>query len=208
MVAERLGRWSPGGASAERMYRTLTDPTYQRSTNKHGRRINSRNCTPMHVMAAHALRQLPNQQGNLNQASPPPPYPFLGTPQASLLLSASPLRRSVCLQTLCLDDLMSASRLPRAERKRPLLAAALTWFLSVSALGPPTWSIPGPLGGDATDMRWKGALDLIAFPGGRRRRMLSPTQRMRQSFLPQGASLSSSVCLPIQYPHSVFPCLP
>eukprot|EP00884_Botryococcus_braunii_P004872 jgi/Botrbrau1/14386/Bobra.0014s0035.1 len=67
VVADRLGRWSPGGASAERMYRTLTDPGYQRSTNKHGRRINSRKCRPMHVMAAYALQQLPNRQGNLNQ---------------------------------------------------------------------------------------------------------------------------------------------
>jgi hypothetical protein len=68
-VAHILGRWSPGGASAERMYRTLTDPGYQRTTNKHGRRLNSRKCTPMHHMAAHALRQLPNQRGNLNQVS-------------------------------------------------------------------------------------------------------------------------------------------
>ena len=46
-VAERLGRWSPGGASAERMYRTLTDPGYQKTTNKHGRRLNARCGTPM-----------------------------------------------------------------------------------------------------------------------------------------------------------------
>lgn len=86
VVAERLGRWSPGGASAERMYRTLTDPAYQRSTNKHGRRINSRNCTPMHVMAAHALRQLPNQQGNLNQASSPSSFLSLPTPPSKTQL--------------------------------------------------------------------------------------------------------------------------
>jgi len=46
-VADRLGRWSPGGASAERMYRTLTDPGYQKTTNKHGRRLNARCGTPM-----------------------------------------------------------------------------------------------------------------------------------------------------------------
>lgn len=46
-VADLLGRWSPGGASAERMHRTLTDPGYQKTTNKHGRRLNARCGTPM-----------------------------------------------------------------------------------------------------------------------------------------------------------------
>ena len=67
-IAGKLGRWSRGGASAERMYRTLTDPGYHRATNKHGRRLNKRGGTPMHVMAAHALRQLPGMAGNLTQA--------------------------------------------------------------------------------------------------------------------------------------------
>ncbi|KAK9831475.1 hypothetical protein WJX81_008615 [Elliptochloris bilobata] len=66
-VAERLGRWSPGGASAERMYRTLTDPGYQKTTNKHGRRLNARCGTPMHIMAAFALQRLPDNEGNLTQ---------------------------------------------------------------------------------------------------------------------------------------------
>ena len=66
-IADRLGRWSRGGASAERMYRTLTDPGYQKATNKHGRRLNKRGGTPMHVMAAFALKQLPGKAGNLTQ---------------------------------------------------------------------------------------------------------------------------------------------
>jgi hypothetical protein len=66
-IADRLGRWSRGGASAERMYRTLTDPGYQKATNKHGRRLNKRSGTPMHVMAAYGLQQLPNLEGNLTQ---------------------------------------------------------------------------------------------------------------------------------------------
>ena len=66
-IADRLGRWSRGGASAERMYRTLTDPGYQKATNKHGRRLNKRSGTPMHVMAAFALKQLPGRAGNLTQ---------------------------------------------------------------------------------------------------------------------------------------------
>ena len=66
-IAEKLGRWSRGGASAERMYRTLTDPGYQKATNKHGRRLNKRSGTPMHIMAAHALQQLPGKEGNLTQ---------------------------------------------------------------------------------------------------------------------------------------------
>lgn len=33
-VANRLGRWSKGGASAERMFRTLADPQYQKSSNR------------------------------------------------------------------------------------------------------------------------------------------------------------------------------
>ncbi len=66
-IADRLGRWSRGGASAERMYRTLTDPGYQKATNKHGRRLNKRSGTPMHVMAAHALRSLPGNEGNLTE---------------------------------------------------------------------------------------------------------------------------------------------
>ncbi|CAL8463714.1 g3248 [Coccomyxa elongata] len=68
-IADRLGRWSRGGASAERMYRTLTDPGYQKATNKHGRRLNKRSGTPMHVMAAHALRTLPGKEGNLTEIS-------------------------------------------------------------------------------------------------------------------------------------------
>lgn len=67
VVADKLGRWSRGGASAERMYRTLTDPGYQKSTNKHGRRLNPRRGTPMHIMALCALRALPGQQGTLSQ---------------------------------------------------------------------------------------------------------------------------------------------
>ena len=70
-IADRLGRWSRGGASAERMYRTLTDPGYQKATNKHGRRLNKRSGTPMHVMAAFALKQLPGRAGNLTQVCPP-----------------------------------------------------------------------------------------------------------------------------------------
>ena len=70
-IAQRLGRWSRGGASAERMFRTLTDPGYQKATNKHGRRLNKRGGTPMHVMAAYALRQLPGREGNLTQVLPP-----------------------------------------------------------------------------------------------------------------------------------------
>ena len=69
VVAQHLGRWSPGGASAERMYRTLTDPGYKRSTNKHGRRLNPRRGIPMHAMAAFALRRLDDHEGNLNQMS-------------------------------------------------------------------------------------------------------------------------------------------
>ena len=49
------------------MYRTLTDPGYQKATNKHGRRLNKRSGTPMHVMAAFALKQLPGKAGNLTQ---------------------------------------------------------------------------------------------------------------------------------------------
>lgn len=49
------------------MYRTLTDPGYQKATNKHGRRLNKRSGTPMHVMAAHALRSLPGHEGNLTE---------------------------------------------------------------------------------------------------------------------------------------------
>jgi hypothetical protein len=59
VIADELGRWSRGGASAERMYRTLTDPKYQKATNKHGRRINPRKGVAMHVMAEWALRKLP-----------------------------------------------------------------------------------------------------------------------------------------------------
>jgi hypothetical protein len=33
-VANRLGRWSKGGASAERMFRTLADPQYQKTSNR------------------------------------------------------------------------------------------------------------------------------------------------------------------------------
>ena len=33
-MANQLGRWSKGGASAERMYRTLADPQYQKSSNR------------------------------------------------------------------------------------------------------------------------------------------------------------------------------
>jgi len=51
-----------GGASAERMYRTLTDPGYQKATNKHGCRLNPRSGTAMHVMATYALRQMPGAQ--------------------------------------------------------------------------------------------------------------------------------------------------
>jgi hypothetical protein len=71
-IAQKLGRWSRGGASAERMFRTLTDPGYQKATNKHGRRLNKRGGTPMHVMAAYALRQLPGREGNLTQVLPGP----------------------------------------------------------------------------------------------------------------------------------------
>lgn len=125
-IADQLGRWSRGGASAERMYRTLTDPGYHKAscaclhfctffqllqpgcqclvlapgktcavqalcplrtlkllladflfltllprmvqaTNKHGRRLNPRRRIPMHVMACHALRALPGNEGNLSQ---------------------------------------------------------------------------------------------------------------------------------------------
>mmetsp|Transcript_7872 Transcript_7872/g.22487 ORF Transcript_7872/g.22487 Transcript_7872/m.22487 type:complete len:507 (+) Transcript_7872:651-2171(+) len=67
-VAEKLGRGSRGGASAERMYRTLTDPAYHKSSNPHGRRLNPRKgSTPMHVMATYALQKLPNNEGNLSQ---------------------------------------------------------------------------------------------------------------------------------------------
>lgn len=55
------------------MYRTLTDPGYQKATNKHGRRLNKRSGTPMHVMAAHALRALPGKEGNLTEVRAPPP---------------------------------------------------------------------------------------------------------------------------------------
>mmetsp|Transcript_30992 Transcript_30992/g.79562 ORF Transcript_30992/g.79562 Transcript_30992/m.79562 type:complete len:448 (+) Transcript_30992:262-1605(+) len=66
-VAERLGRVR-GGSSAERMYRTLTDPAYHKSSNPHGRRLNPRKgSTPMHVMAAYALQRLPGNEGNLSQ---------------------------------------------------------------------------------------------------------------------------------------------
>uniref|UniRef100_A0A7S1X7U3 Myb-like domain-containing protein n=1 Tax=Tetraselmis chuii TaxID=63592 RepID=A0A7S1X7U3_9CHLO len=67
-VGERLGRGPRGGASAERMYRTLTDPAYHKSSNPHGRRINPRKgSTPMHVMASYALQRLPENEGNLSQ---------------------------------------------------------------------------------------------------------------------------------------------
>lgn len=42
VIADRLGKWSPKGASAERVYRTITDPGYHRATNKHGRRCGGR----------------------------------------------------------------------------------------------------------------------------------------------------------------------
>ena len=44
------------------MFRTLTDPGYQKATNKHGCRLNPRSGTPMHVMATYALQQLPGAQ--------------------------------------------------------------------------------------------------------------------------------------------------
>ena len=56
-----------GGASAERMYRTLTDPGYQKATNKHGCRLNPRSGTAMHVMATYALRQMPGAQREVLQ---------------------------------------------------------------------------------------------------------------------------------------------
>uniref|UniRef100_A0A061R5K4 Myb-like domain-containing protein n=1 Tax=Tetraselmis sp. GSL018 TaxID=582737 RepID=A0A061R5K4_9CHLO len=56
------------GPSAERMYRTLTDPSYSRTANPHGRRLNPRKgTTPMHVMATYSLQQLPDNEGNLSQ---------------------------------------------------------------------------------------------------------------------------------------------
>lgn len=67
-LAVKLGRGGRGGASAERMYRTLTDPTYHKSNNPHGRRLNPRKgSTPMHVMATYALQKLPNNEGNLSK---------------------------------------------------------------------------------------------------------------------------------------------
>ena len=73
-VATRLNRNRPqgeaprGGPSAERMYRTLTDPEYNKSANPHGRRLNPRKgSTPMHVMATYSLQQLPDNEGNLTQ---------------------------------------------------------------------------------------------------------------------------------------------
>lgn len=62
------GSASRRGSSAERMYRTLTDPSYSKSANKHGRRLNPRKgSTPMHVMATYSLQQLPDNEGNLTQ---------------------------------------------------------------------------------------------------------------------------------------------
>jgi len=72
-VAERLNASRPTpiprrGASAERMYRTLTDPGYRKANNPHGRRIHPRKGhTPMHVMATYSLQQLPKNEGNLTQ---------------------------------------------------------------------------------------------------------------------------------------------
>lgn len=72
-VAERLNALRPSalprrGASAERMYRTLTDPGYSKATNPHGRRIRPRKGhTPMHVMATYSLQKLPNNEGNLTE---------------------------------------------------------------------------------------------------------------------------------------------
>ena len=86
-VAEDLQRWSPGGASAERMFRTLTDPDYKKATNKHGRRLNSRKGTPMHVMAAYALRRMANFEGNLNQMS----AIIVVGPQAGMICARDPL---------------------------------------------------------------------------------------------------------------------
>lgn len=65
-VANRLGRWSKGGASAERMFRTLADPQYQKSSNRHGCRLNPRTGTPMHVMVEYALQRLPGNEGNID----------------------------------------------------------------------------------------------------------------------------------------------
>lgn len=69
VVADLMGKWSPKGASAERMYRTLTDPGYYRATNKHGRRLNSRTSIPMYIKAVYALLQLQGHEGNLTQIS-------------------------------------------------------------------------------------------------------------------------------------------
>mmetsp|Transcript_4730 Transcript_4730/g.13119 ORF Transcript_4730/g.13119 Transcript_4730/m.13119 type:complete len:462 (-) Transcript_4730:256-1641(-) len=73
-VAMRLNKNRPEGnaprrgPSAERMYRTLTDPDYSKSGNPHGRRLNPRKgSTPMHVMATYSLQQLPDNEGNLTQ---------------------------------------------------------------------------------------------------------------------------------------------
>jgi len=51
------------------MYRTLTDPGYQKATNKHGCRLNPRSGTAMHVMATYALRQMPGAQREAYQRS-------------------------------------------------------------------------------------------------------------------------------------------
>ena len=65
-IAENLGR-PQAGASAERMFRSLKNPDYQRVANKHGRRLNPRKGIPMHVMATYALLLLPDREGNLSE---------------------------------------------------------------------------------------------------------------------------------------------
>ena len=75
-VSERVGQWCKGGA-AERMHRTLSDPSYhRRAGNRHGCRVNARTGTPMHVMVAWALQQLPGAA---------PPAPWCGNTHATQL---------------------------------------------------------------------------------------------------------------------------
>ena len=66
-IAGIMRRWSKGGASPERMYRTLTDATYQKATNKHGRRLRDRNQRPSHILATYALLQRPGHKGNIQE---------------------------------------------------------------------------------------------------------------------------------------------
>ena len=69
-MALEVGCAEGSGAAAERMYRSITDPAYVKSSNRHGKRINPRKGSiPTHLMAAYALGRLPDNEGNLREIS-------------------------------------------------------------------------------------------------------------------------------------------